>query len=234
MDSAHVSPVLLRAQINVCDLRDAVVVYNGIAFGMRTMSGCGIAGVDDAGATHFLAPGVSNEMLGAALHDCLQHSRLFDQKELDFFLTKEEMKRNKNSWIAAQSSNMGVTNFSNLRKKIAWVSATTVSGVLHLLPSLNSSGLKWLYLADRHSKDIQLPYPCDNETIGAALREAFRRCEGTGRADLSFEGWPDDTHRVWASPANPLKAAPPQLLVSPTRQSVTHQIKVTYGGDQSR
>jgi CDI immunity protein len=221
---------------NELDWKFADAVYSGTAFGIRTKSGDGGSAVDDQGATHFLGSYASNIEIGTALRDCLEHSRLLSGESRKKFFEKVELRRNELSWRNAQVANMNSKSFSILRKKIAGVGLLVTRGSLYLKPTINRYGRIWLYLPDRDTKDIQLPYPSDNETIGAALREAFRRCEGTGRADLSFEGWPDDSDRVWASPANPLKPAPPPLLVSPmpTRQSVPHQVKVSFGGNQSR
>ena len=84
-------------------------------------------------------------------------------------------------------ANMGTKSFASLSKKLAWIGAYTAGNVLYLQPTVNVGGRKWLYLTDRDVKDIKLPYDSDDAVIGAALREAFKRCEGTGRADLTFD-----------------------------------------------
>ncbi len=172
---------------NVRGLRHAAAVYNGQMFGMRTMSGCGVSGVDDSGATHFLPSQISNRALGFGLRDCLENSRLLDQHEYNAFFAKEEKKRNKHSWSSAMSANMGTKPIAALSKKMAWIGVYTADGDLHLQPTYNASGREWLFLSDRDVKDIKIRYDSDDAVIGAALREAFMRCEGAGRADLTFE-----------------------------------------------
>ena len=173
-------------EVNIRGLRHAAAVYNGDMFGMRTMSGCGVSGVDDAGATYFLPSDASNRALGLALRNCFICSRLLDQDEFNAFFAKEEAKRNKQSWTNAMTEHMGAKSFASLRRKMAWIGAYTADGDIHLQPTLNVDGRKWLYLPDRDVKDIKLHYDSDDAAIGAALREAFKRCEGTGRADLDF------------------------------------------------
>lgn len=168
--------------------RDADAVYDGKAFGMRTKSGAGNSGVDDRGATYFLAPNVSNRALGAALRDTLEQTRLIlDDAEFRAFFSKEEVARNKQSWINAQVANMGERSFPVLRKKLVGIGVSVTNDLIYLKPTDNRNGRQWLYLPDRDVKDIKLPYDSDDAVIGAALREAFKRCEGTGRADMTFD-----------------------------------------------
>lgn len=169
------------------DWKFADAVFDGVTFGMRTKSGDGRTWPDDEGATHFMPALVGNRTLGAALRDCLGRTRLLTGSEFRQFFSKAEMKRNKQSFIDAQVANMHAKSFAALRKKLAWVGIMVTNSELHLQPTYNASGREWLFLSDRDVKDIKIPYDSDDALIGAALREAFKRCEGAGRADLTFE-----------------------------------------------
>lgn len=183
----------MREQI-IQNWKYASTFYNGIVFAMRTKSGQGNSGVDDRGATHFLPPDVSNRELGAALIDCLEQSRFILDVDYQAFFNTAEDKRNERSWRDARVKNMGVKSYSQLRQQLANVGVDMIDDILMLQPSNNLFGRDWLYFNDgrREEKDIKMPYPNDPAIIGAALREAFKRCEGTGRDALVFpEPQPD-------------------------------------------
>lgn len=174
-------------QYSYKDWRYAYVAYNGLAYGMRTMTGWGPSTVDDRGASHFLPPDASNHDLGAALLDCLAQSRFMTDEELGpepgKLFSKEELARNKESWKAAMLANMGMKSYPRFRKHQALLGVNVTDGILYLLPTINLNGREWRQSSDaaeRDRIDIKLPYPSPPREVGAALREAFRRCEALG------------------------------------------------------
>lgn len=161
----------------------AVATFNGDFYEFITLSGYGRMTADPQGLRLILAPDRANEQLGMAARACLAKSRWLDtpEKRGDLF-HPERIAQGAKVWQQSILARYSYKSKAAIFRQMRWVDIDEKLRCLELTPSCNDRGKN--FTTDGITPDlvIHLPLEVNVFSLGAALREAFRRCRGAGAA----------------------------------------------------
>ncbi|HVM60158.1 MAG TPA: contact-dependent growth inhibition system immunity protein [Verrucomicrobiae bacterium] len=146
---------------------------------IQTASGENMSVADPLGTTHMLAPDASDEVIGAALLDCLSHSRFLPYEEnRGFYDDMEASERRIDEWVKAT---MKQYKYRSRRALFFGVDVCTVEkygGNIVIEPSCHVRSEFWVRRKTDAFEDVIIPDSSLPNEIGKALRVAFSRCTG--------------------------------------------------------
>jgi len=133
--------------------------------------------MDPAGALHDMRPDVSDEMLGAAVVDCLSRSRFLDTEESRAALYNlENGQRNYLAWIERLMQFGGYKTRRALFKQMMSCGIEQEGDTITIRPTHHEKLEGWSGKGFSPADYVVVPASASPAEIGAALREAFRRC----------------------------------------------------------
>jgi hypothetical protein len=142
-----------------------------------TWSGYARRVMDPAGAQHDMQPDVSDEMLGAAVVDCLSRSRFLDTEESRAALYNfENGERNYLAWIERLMHFGGYKTRRALFKQMMSCGIEQEDDTITIRPSHHEKLEGWSGKGITEADYVVVSASSPPAAIGAALREAFRRC----------------------------------------------------------
>lgn len=144
---------------------------------IETYSGYASTVGDPAGAKHDFRFDVRDEDLGAAVIDCLAQSRFLDTTELRLELYDYEAgKRNYAAWVEGLMQFGGYKTRRALFKHMMSVSIEQQDDILSFTPSHHEKLEGWSGAGFTPADNVVISAIESPAAIGAALREALRRC----------------------------------------------------------
>jgi hypothetical protein len=142
-----------------------------------TWSGYARRVMDPTGPQHDMRLDVGDEELGAAVLDCLSKSRFLDTEELRAKLFDYETgQRNYAAWIERLMQFGGYKTKRVLFKKMMSCSIEQEDDTITIRPSHHEKLEGWSGKGLTDADNVVVSASAPPEAIGAALREAFRRC----------------------------------------------------------
>ena len=133
--------------------------------------------MDPAGVHHDLEPGVSDEALGVAVVDCLSRSRFLETEELRTALYDFDTgQRNYMAWIERLMQFGGYKTRRALFKQMLNCSIEQEDDTITIRPTHHEKLEGWSGKGFTEADNVVIPASAPPAAIGAALREAFRRC----------------------------------------------------------
>lgn len=161
--------------------KSAAAKFNGDFFEIVTLSGYGRLTADPLGLRLQLAPDVADQQLGEAARDCLAKSRFLDtpEKRGDLF-HRDRIAAQAAAWESLIMERYKYKSKAAIYRNMRWVDVDEINDQIELTPSFNDRGK--VATAEGITPDMHILLPSDVSVIalGAALREAFRRCRGPG------------------------------------------------------
>lgn len=142
-----------------------------------TWSGYARKVMDPDGAQYDMRPDISDETLGIAVLDCLSRSRFLETEELRAQLYDFEAgQRNYLMWIDRLLRFGGYKTRRALFKHMASCGIEQENGVITIRPSHHEKLEGWSGQGFSDSDYVVISTSASPAEIGAALREAFKRC----------------------------------------------------------
>jgi hypothetical protein len=155
----------------------AGAVSNPQMMSVDTWSGYRVTIGDPAGPQHDFRHEVSDEELGAAVLDCLSHSRFLDTPELqDELFHPDAAARSYASWIERLMRFCGYKTKRALFKDMLSCSIEQEDGTITIRPSRHEKLEAWSAEGFTDADNVVIRADAPPGEIGAALREALRRC----------------------------------------------------------
>jgi CDI immunity protein len=158
----------------------ADIDYNDKGIFIVTRSGYRSAALDDNGLRRFLARDVSNLVLGNALIDCLNASRVIPESEWKAFFDWRDTERRANDYQKWRLAMAGVKTTTAFAKYMMICSARVLGDELIIYSWVRTSPRNWDF-PKAEVEPVRIPFASPAAEIGAALREAMNRCTGLGR-----------------------------------------------------
>jgi CDI immunity protein len=150
---------------------------NGAIVSVDTWSGYASTVGDRAGPQHDLRHDVSDEVLGGAVLDCLSHSRFLDTAELRAELFHPDaVARSYAAWVERLVNFGGYKTRRALFKQMLSCSVEQEDDTITIRPSHHEKLEGWSGQGFSESDNVVISAAESQAAIGAALREAFRRC----------------------------------------------------------
>jgi hypothetical protein len=158
-------------------LKWAAANTNNQLITVRTWSGYARQVSDPLGAQHDFRSDVGDEALGAAVLDCLSRSRFLDTEELRAELyDPEAVRRRYEVWIERLMQFGGYKTRRALFKEMARCSMEQEDDTITIRPTHHEKLEGWSGKGFTEVDYVVIPASSAPAAIGAALREAFRRC----------------------------------------------------------
>jgi len=133
--------------------------------------------MDPAGGKHDMRPDVSDETLGLAVKDCLSRSRFLDTEESRATLYDFEAgQRAYLSWIERLMQLGGYKTRRALFKRMMSCGIEQEDDTITIRPTHHEKLEGWSGQGFTPVDYVVVPASASPAEIGAALREAFRRC----------------------------------------------------------
>ncbi|MFO1496584.1 MAG: contact-dependent growth inhibition system immunity protein [Lysobacterales bacterium] len=171
-------PTAMKFDLN---RQSASASFYGDFFYIVTLSGFGRVVPDPEGASGFLPPGASDQELGELTGRCLAMSRVLDTRDKrgDLF-DADRLKTASTKWETEVMAIYGYKSSSAIYRWRRSVGVECEHGRIELTPRFNDRGKRFTGEGIDKSQHILLPVDIDAARLGAWLREAFRRCRGSG------------------------------------------------------
>jgi CDI immunity protein len=153
--------------------------FNGAMFVLSTHSGFRRTVRDPAGGLHILPSVATDSALGAAVRDALSKSRILatEVERLPLYeLTA--LKRNYEAWVDSLLAKSVKKSRSALFQKMADCSLELENNILSITPSKHEKLEAWGGDSSHLEAMLKIAIGSTDNELGAALREAFRRCTG--------------------------------------------------------
>jgi len=150
---------------------------NAKLLAVGTWSGYSRKVLDAAGHHYDFLPDVAEDALGAAVLDCLAHSRFLDTPELRAALLHPEvLARDYAAWIERLMQFGGYKTKRALFKEMlsCWIEQD--GDTITMQPSHHEKLDGWSGEGFTDADHVLVSAQASSSAIGAALREAFRRC----------------------------------------------------------
>ncbi len=142
-----------------------------------TRSGYRGTALDLAGAQYAFRHEVSDQELGAAVLECLAHSRFLDTPELqDELFHPDAAARSYAAWIERLMRFGGYKTKRALFKDMLSCSIEQEDGTITIRPSRHEKLEAWSAEGFTDADNVVIRADAPPGEIGSALREAFRRC----------------------------------------------------------
>jgi hypothetical protein len=179
-------------EVEILPHKWAEVCYNDKGIFLVTRSGYRMTALDDGGVRHFLPLDASNQMLGAALLDCLAASRLVPIPEHKAFFDWREADRRWKDYEKWQLRESKTKTLRELRRYQMLCSVDVLGNDVIIYPNNHEETNRWTSFIHNEVEPVRVPFASPAADIGAALREAMNRCTGLGREDAQLpEPLPD-------------------------------------------
>lgn len=161
--------------------KSAAAKFNGDFYEVVTLSGYGRLTADPLGLRRQLEPNASDLQLGEAVRECLAKSRFLDtpEKRGDLF-HRDRMTAAAAAWETSIMERYKYKSKAAIYRMMRWVDVDEVNNQIEVTPSFNDRGKVFTAEGIAPEMRIQLPSDASATAVGAALREAFRRCRGPG------------------------------------------------------
>lgn len=165
----------LAASIRPC--KWAAANMNDELITVRTWSGFARQVGDPAGAQHDMRSDVTDDALGSAVVDCLSRSRFLETEESRADLYNfESGQRNYLAWIERLMQFGGYKTRRALFKQMARCGIEQEDDTITIRPTHHEKLEGWSGKGIAPADYVVVPASASPAEIGAALREAFRRC----------------------------------------------------------
>ena len=150
---------------------------NGDLLSIGTMSGYARQVGDPEGAQHDMRPDVANDALGTAVLDCLSRSRFLETEESRAALYDFQAGQlNYQAWIERLMQFGGYKTRRALFKQMMSCSIEQDNDTITIRPTHHEKPEGWGGKGFTPGDYVVVPVSASSAEIGAALREAFRRC----------------------------------------------------------
>ncbi len=170
----------------------ADVDYNNKGIYLATRSGYRRTAFDDNGARHFLPRNASSRMVGEALLNCLNLSRVVPQEEWKAFFDWRDAERRAKDYEKWRFSKSGLKTRAAFSKYLMMCRAEVFGPTIFIHSYGRGGPRSWCLPSDYMERAVRIPFDSPPSQIGAALREAMNRCTGLGRDEAQLpEPMPD-------------------------------------------
>jgi hypothetical protein len=130
--------------------------------------------MDPNGAEHLLAPEADNELLGSALLDALQKSRVLNVAEARIFFDPQRIARDHAAWVERLMSRYGFESKRALFNGMKHCGVSVRGGNISIKPTYHEKSEAWAGMGSEF--ELVLPSQARAIEVGIALREGLRRC----------------------------------------------------------
>ena len=154
----------------------AYVKSNGDFVSIKTYSGYSMPLPDPTVPEKLLDHNVSNEMLGEAILNSVQHSKFLPIEQARALRLNVE--QNYKNWIEQMKTRYGYKTKNALFKKMMNCDIILDSSIITIEPTLHEKLEAWSGDGIKEEDYVKVPAGSPPAEIGAALRLAFKRCRG--------------------------------------------------------
>lgn len=154
----------------------AHALFNGDFFCIETFSGFGTMRRDPAGKQHLLPRDASDDALGVALLDALNHSRTVNPANFPDFFNFERTKEQYSKWVEALIKHYGYKSRHALFKHMKNCNVELQGNNITIKPMRHKKLEGWGREKDDGINDLEISIGISNQEIGKTLKLAFDRC----------------------------------------------------------